>query len=103
MTMNPFDLVKNAKDLQNQLAKLQIEIEDIEVEGSSGGGLVRLTLNGKFNMVTLQLDPIVVDNRDIPMLQDLIRSAHTDAVEKMKEVLKTKLGPLAALSGGLPL
>lgn len=103
MTMNPFDLVKNAKDLQNQLSKLQIEIENIEVEGSSGGGLVRLTLNGKFNMVTLQLDPIVVDNRDIPMLQDLIRSAHTDAVEKMKEVLKTKLGPLAALSGGLPL
>jgi len=103
MTMNPFDLVKNAKDLQNQLAKLQIEIEDIEVEGSSGGGLVRLTLNGKFNMVTLQLDPIVVDNRDIPMLQDLIRSAHTDAVEKMKEVLKTKLGPLAALGGGLSL
>jgi len=103
MTMNPFDLVKNAKDLQNQLAKLQIEIEDIEVEGSSGGGLVRLTLNGQFNMVTLQLDPIVVDNRDIPMLQDLIRSAHADAVEKMKEVLKTKLGPLAALSGGLPL
>ncbi|MGP1455759.1 MAG: YbaB/EbfC family nucleoid-associated protein [Treponema sp.] len=101
--MNPFDLVKNAKDLQNQLSKLQIEIENIEVEGSSGGGLVRLTLNGKFNMVTLQLDPIVVDNRDIPMLQDLIRSAHTDAVEKMKEVLKTKLGPLAALSGGLPL
>lgn len=103
MTMNPFDLVKNAKDLQNQLAKLQIEIEDIEVEGSSGGGLVRLTLNGQFNMVTLQLDPIVVDNRDIPMLQDLIRSAHADAVEKMKEILKTKLGPLAALSGGLPL
>ena len=86
MTMNPFDLVKNAKDLQNQLAKLQIEIEDIEVEGSSGGGLVRLTLNGQFNMVTLQLDPIVVDNRDIPMLQDLIRSAHADAVEKMKAV-----------------
>ena len=54
-------------------------------------------------MVKLELDPIVVDNRDIPMLQDLIRSAHTDAVEKIKDTLKEKLGPLASLTGGLQL
>ena len=53
-------------------------------------------------MVKVELDPIAVDNRDIPMLQDLIRSAHTDAIEKIKETLKEKMGPLAALAGGMP-
>ena len=52
-------------------------------------------------MVKLELDPIAVDNRDIPMLQDLIRSAHTDAIEKVKEALKERMGPLAALGEGL--
>lgn len=103
MTINPFELMKNAKELQAQFGKLQEEMETIQVEGISGGGLVKVTLNGKFSMVKLELDPITVDNRDIPMLQDLIRSAHTDAIEKVKEALKERMGPLAALGEGLSL
>ena len=102
MTINPFELMKNAKELQAQFGKLQEDMETIQVEGISGGGLVKVTLNGKFSMVKLELDPIAVDNRDIPMLQDLIRSAHTDAIEKIKDTLKEKMGPLAALTGGMP-
>jgi DNA-binding protein, ybaB/ebfC family len=103
MNINPFELMKNAKELQAQFGKMQEELAVLRVQGVSGGGLVKVTLSGTFEMVKLELDPIVVDNRDIPMLQDLIRSAYTDAVEKIKDTLKEKLGPLASLTGGLPL
>lgn len=102
MNINPFELMKNAKELQSQFGKMQEELTELRVQGVSGGGLVKVTLSGTFDMVKLELDTIVVDNRDIAMLQDLIRSAYADAVEKIKETLKEKLGPLASLAGGLP-
>jgi len=103
MNINPFELIKNAKELQNHFGKMQEELTAMRVQGVSGGGLVKITLSGTFDMIKIELDPIAVDNRDIAMLQDLIRSAHTDAIEKMKEALKEKLGPLASLTGGLQL
>ena len=102
MNINPFELIKNAKDLQAHFGKMQEEIAALRVQGVSGGGLVKVTMSGTFDMIKIELDPIAVDNRDIQMLQDLIRSAHTDAVEKIKETLKEKVGPLAALAGGMP-
>ena len=102
MNINPFELMKNAKDLQAHFGKKQEEIAALRVQGVSGGGLVKVTMSGTFDMIKIELDPIAVDNRDIQMLQDLIRSAHTDAVEKIKETLKEKVGPLAALAGGMP-
>ena len=102
MNINPFELMKNAKDLQAHFGKIQEEIAALRVQGVSGGGLVKVTMSGTFDMIKIELDPIAVDNRDIQMLQDLIRSAHTDAVEKIKETLKEKVGPLAALAGGMP-
>ena len=102
MNINPFELMKNAKELQAHFSKMQEEIASLRIQGVSGGGLVKITLSGTFDMLKIELDPIVVDNRDIPMLQDLIRSAHTDAMEKMKDMLKEKMGPLAALTGGMP-
>lgn len=103
MNINPFELMKNAKELQAHIGKMQEEMESLKVQGVSGGGLVKVTLSGTFTMVKLELDPIVVDNRDITMLQDLIRSAHTDAIDKIKTALKEKMGPLAALNGGIHL
>ena len=102
MNINPFELMKNAKDLQAHFGKMQEEIAALRVQGVSGGGLVKVTMSGTFDMIKIELDPIAVDNRDIQMLQDLLRSAHTDAVEKIKETLKEKVGPLAALAGGMP-
>ena len=102
MNINPFELMKNAKDLQTHFGKMQEELASLRVQGVPGGGLVKVTLSGTFDMVKVEPDPIAVDNRDIPMLQDLIRSAHTDAIEKIKETLKEKMGPLAALAGGMP-
>lgn len=99
MNINPFDILKNAKSIQEQFNKAQEELSLVTVTGSSGGGIVKVTLNGKFEMVGVALDPIAVDPRDVPMLQDLLVAAHADASEKVKEVIKEKLGPMA---GGLP-
>lgn len=93
--MNPFDILKNAKSLQEQFGKIQQELSSTTVTGSSGGGIVKVTLNGQFELLSVQLDPIAVDPRDIPMLQDLIVAAHADASAKVREILKTRLGPLA--------
>ena len=96
------NMMKKAQEMQANMQKMQEELASLRVQGVSGGGLVKITLSGTFDMVKVELDPIAVDNRDIPMLQDLIRSAHTDAIEKIKETLKEKMGPLAALAGGMP-
>jgi len=99
MNINPFDILKNAKAIQEQFAHLQDELADVTVTGSSGGGIVRIEMNGQFELLGIKLDPLCVDQRDIPMLQDLIVAAHADATGKVKELLKTRLGPLA---GGFP-
>lgn len=97
--MNPFDMLKNAKALQEQFSRMQGQLDETRVVGSSGGGIVKIELNGKFEILSVTLDPVAVDPRDVPMLQDLIVAAHRDASEKVKEVLKGRFGQMA---GGFP-
>ncbi|MDE6704989.1 MAG: YbaB/EbfC family nucleoid-associated protein [Treponemataceae bacterium] len=92
--MNPFDLVKNMHNLQGQMEKMKEELAGMTVTGSSGGNMVQVTMNGKFAMVAIKIDPIAVDPRDVPMLQDLIVAASHDAAEKVQELLKQKSGSL---------
>lgn len=92
--MNPFDMMKNLGGLQNQLKEAQEKFGTLRATGSSGGNMVNVTVNGKFEMVDIKLDPICVDNRDVPMLQDLILAAHHAAVESMQEKMKSELGPM---------
>ena len=92
--MNPFDLVKNMQNLQGQMEKMKEELAEMTATGSSGGNMVQVTLNGKFEMVSIKIDPIAVDPRDVPMLQDLIVAANHDAMEKVQELIKQKSGSL---------
>jgi nucleoid-associated protein EbfC len=94
--MNPFEMFKNLGNMKEQLSKAQSELSQLTVTGSSGGNMVNVTVNGKFEMVSIKLDPICVDNRDVPMLEDLIIAAHRDAVSKMQEEIKNKLGPMVS-------
>lgn len=97
--MNPFDMIKNLGNLNNlkeQLEQTKNQLADIRATGSAGGNMVRVTLNGHFEIVDIFLDPICVDNRDVPMLQDLIIAAHHDALNRMQEELKNKMGPMMA-------
>ena len=82
--------------MQTQLKNAQEQLSNITATGSSGGNMVVVTLNGKFELVDIKLDPICVDNRDIPMLQDLILSAFHDASQKIQEQIKSSLGPMLA-------
>lgn len=88
--MNPFDLLKNTQAIKEQSEKLQEELASIRAEGSSGGRMVTITLNGKFEMMGIKLDPICVDNRDVQMLEDLIVAAHKNAMENVQEQIKSK-------------
>ena len=92
--MNPFELLKNTQALKEQSEKLQQGLADIRGIGSSGGRMVTVTLNGKFEMLDITLDPICVDNRDVQMLQDLIVSAHKNAIENVQEQIKQKSASL---------
>lgn len=96
--MNPFDMLKDLGSLKEKLQAAQAELAMIRATGTSGGNMVAVTLNGKFEMLEIKLDPICVDNRDVPMLQDLIRSAHHAAIDKVQEEIKARLGPMV---GGL--
>ncbi|MCR4741915.1 MAG: YbaB/EbfC family nucleoid-associated protein [Treponema sp.] len=98
--MNPFELLKNTQALKQQAESLQAELENLEAEGSSGGKMVTITLNGKFQMKSIKLDPICVDNRDVQMLEDLIVAAHNNAMENVQEKIKEKSG---SLLGGMDL
>ena len=98
--MNPFDLLKNSQAIKEQSETLQHELEDLRAEGSSGGRMVTVTLNGKFEMTGIKLDPICVDNRDVKMLEDLIVAAHKAASDNVQELIKQKS---TSILGGLDL
>ncbi len=92
--MNPFELIKNTAALKEQTEKMQKELEMLTAEGSSGGRMVVIKMNGKFEMTDIKLDPLCVDNRDIKMLEDLIVAAQHDAVLKLQDMLKEKTGSM---------
>ena len=75
---------------------LQKEMAELRVEGTSGGGMVTVVLNGQKNLVSLRIDPEVVNKDDVDMLQDLITAAFNDANTRVDETLSQKLGSLGA-------
>lgn len=93
-------ILAQAQQMQQQLMAAQAEITEAEVTGQSGGGLVTATVKGTGEIVSLVIDPKVVDPQDVETLQDLVIGAITDASAKAQEVASTKLGPLAGLGGG---
>ncbi|MGI5070445.1 YbaB/EbfC family nucleoid-associated protein [Treponema pectinovorum] len=92
--MNPFDLVKNLKDIQGTMTKLKEEMASLTATGSSGGNMVQVTVNGQMEMTAIKIDPIAVDPRDVKMLEDLIVAATHNAIEKIQEIIKEKAGPM---------
>ena len=94
MPGNMNNLMKQAQKMQEQMAKAQEELEEAEIVGESGNGLVKVTVNGKKVVSGIKLDASVVDPDDIEMLQDLvtaavneaIRNANTDKEETMNKI-----------------
>ncbi len=86
-------MIKTAKEMQDRLQK---ELAGIRVEGSSGGGMVTLVLDGHKALQSIRIEPEVAGKDDVDMLQDLIVAAFNDAAAKVDEILSRKLGGLGA-------
>ena len=99
--MDLFKMMKNAKNLQENMQKLQAEIEAIRVSGEAGGGMVKVVLNGKGELTGLDIDPDFLRNSDKTMLEDLIISAHSLArLEMERQVAQKGQSAIGQLSAG---
>jgi DNA-binding YbaB/EbfC family protein len=98
MDINPFDILKNAQKLKEQMGTFQEKLGLITVTGSAGGGMVEININGRMELQSLRIAPEAVDPREVEMLQDLIAAAFVDAMEKIREAINREMG---ALAGGL--
>ena len=91
-------LMRQAQELQGKLAKAQEDLKDITVEGSSGGGTVKVTMNGQQQVQSVKISPEVINPEDAEMLEDLVMAAVGDATTKSQEVAAKHLGEI---TGGL--
>ena len=94
------NLMKQASQMQAKMAEMQTKMQEIEVVGSSGAGMLQVTLNGKFEMKKVKIDPSLVDPSDVEVLEDLILAAFNDAKGKAEALMQEEM---AKLTGGMTL
>ncbi len=92
------DIMKQAQKMQAKMAELQEELADKIVESTSGGGMVRVQVNGRQEILSIAIEPDVVDPEDVEMLQDLIVAAVNDALHKSQEMMAEEM---KKLTGGM--
>lgn len=98
MGMNMGNLQRMQQQLMQEMARIQSELETTTVDGSAGGGVVKATVTGKQDLVSVAIDPSAVDPADVEMLQDLVVAAVNDALKASRELAESKM---AGLTGGL--
>lgn len=91
------NLMKQAQKMQEEMQKAQAELEEMEIEGSAGGGLVKVTMTAKKVVQSLTINPDAVDTEDLTMLEDLIIAALNDGYEKAEKVYAEKMGAFGGL------
>ncbi len=92
------NLMKEAQKLQQQMEKLQEEVARKKVEATAGGGMITVEANGRQELVSIKVDPEVVNRDDVQMLEDLVLAACNEALRKSREMVQQELGKL---TGGL--
>jgi DNA-binding YbaB/EbfC family protein len=93
-------MMKQAQEIQGRMQQVQEELASLQVEGQSGGGLVKVTLNGKMEARAVKIDPSLLKPEDAEVLEDLILAAFQDAKGKAEVALQQKM---QEVTGGLPL
>ena len=96
--MGMANLQRMAQQMQQEMLRIQSELEATTVDGSAGGGVVGATVTGKQELVSITIEPDAVDPSDVEMLQDLIVAAVNDALRASRELAEEKM---AAVTGGL--
>ncbi len=94
-------MMKKIQDMQNEMARIQEEVENSEFSASAGGGAVEVTVNGKHEVLAVNIQPEVVDPEDVEILSDMIIAATNEAIRKAADTMEQRMG--SATSGmGLP-
>lgn len=95
---NMNNVIKQAQKMQEEMEKVQSELEDKTVEATSGGGVVTVTANGKKEIISLKISPEAVDPDDVETLEDLVMVAINDAIKQADEMMAEGM---SAVTGGL--
>lgn len=98
MPGNMNNMLKQVQKMQKQMEKVQAEIEEKEVEATAGGGAITVKVNGKRELLDIEIKPEVVDPDDVEMLQDLIVAAVNEAMRKAEEMASKEMGKI---TGGM--
>ena len=96
--MGMANLQRMAQQMQQEMQRIEGELRDAHVDGSAGGGVVKVVVTGKQELVSVTIDPSAVDPADVDMLQDLIVAAINDALRTSRQMAEEKM---AAVTGGL--
>jgi DNA-binding YbaB/EbfC family protein len=94
------NLMKQAQQMQSKMAEMQATMAEMEVTGSSGAGMLQVTLNGKYELKKVKIDPSLVDPNDVEVLEDLLLAAFNDAKTKAETAMAEEM---AKMTGGLNL
>jgi nucleoid-associated protein EbfC len=97
MNINPFDILKDAHKIQEQMGAFQEKLEGIKITGTSGGGMTEIDMNGKMEVLAVRIAQEAMEDRE--MLQDLITAALNNAMEKVREEINREMGGM--IPGGL--
>jgi DNA-binding YbaB/EbfC family protein len=100
MNINPFDIMKNAQKIQEQMGDFQEKLGAIKITGSAGGGMVQIDMNGRMEVLAVRIEPEVMEEGDREMLQDLMCAAYNNAMEKVREAVSQEMGSI--LPGVIP-
>jgi len=92
-------LLKQAQQVQAKMAEMQEALGEKKIEVSSGGGMVTVIMNGRQELLSVKIDPEVVDPTDVEMLEDLVLAAINEAKAKVEELVKSEM---SAITGGMP-
>lgn len=95
-------IMRQAQKMQQQMEKTQEEIDAMEFEGTAGGGMCTVKMNGKKEVLSVTLKPEVVDPEDIDMLQDLIAAAVNEAIQAVSAYTEQKMGAFTGGAGRIP-
>lgn len=98
MNMNPQKMLKQVRDMQSQMMKMQEKLASETVEAQVGGGMVSAVFTGQGDIVSIKIDPEVINPDDKEMLEDLIVSAVNEGLKKSRELINDRMG---SITGGL--
>ena len=96
MNINPFDILKNAQKIQEQMGAFQEKLGELRITGSAGGGMTEIDMNGRMEVQAVRIAADAMEDRE--MLEDLITAALNNAMEKVREAVNREMGSI--LPGG---